>query len=233
MQNVQSLNVTGKSVFFWLMVLIVGCGENTKILEPEQSTPVKGDTQADHAETEKIPGETTDISETSDQGDDDGGPDHSQTTRNKAKDSAADEKKEPCYKADSFVCEVEYLITAQVNSKRHATNQIRYDKKLAFVARNWSESQGKNGVLGHQGFPKERQALYKSEFSEEGVFSGEAVASIEAKFAKTKMELAHQIVESFHNDPNNRVLVIGNYKALGVGVVRHGEKFYVTLILSK
>lgn len=146
-----------------------------------------------------------------------------------------------CYKSTPFVCKVEALITAKTNAYRaqRGLGQVTHDPKISFVARDWSIQQGKRGSIGHSGFPSQRNALYRTEFSTSVNFGGENVAMFSGGTSggesdATAEAIASKFAVMWWNSPGHRANMLrSGFKLLGVGVAQSGRgSWYATQVFD-
>jgi uncharacterized protein YkwD len=146
----------------------------------------------------------------------------------------ADVKDKPllaeCYKGDAFSCAVEAVIVRETNGVRGSRTPLRQSFEDSFVARRWSQQQASIGNLSHDGFPYERKRVLTSDFpratwsylAENVAFLSEGDTSAEA--------VGIRIVKNWRNSEGHLRNMLGNYRYIGVGVVRKDNSLYATQI---
>ncbi len=141
-----------------------------------------------------------------------------------------------CYKADPFICEVELAIWRQTNEYRKKSGRanLTFGPKMGFVSRSWSASQAKRGSIGHDGFPSSRYTVYSKEFPEEPRIrmSTENVAYSGSR-SQNAEAVAKVFTNMWWNSSGHRANMLGNHKAIGIGVVKRGSStYYATQIFG-
>ena len=146
-----------------------------------------------------------------------------------------------CYKASLFVCKIEELITKKTNSYRasQGRNELTHDQKISFVSRDWSQKQGQRGSIGHDGFPGNRNSVYKSEFAQSITVSGENVAMHGGLGSGPESDqLAEKVASAFAtmwwNSAGHRANMLNSgFKTIGVGVYKTSSgAWYATQIFD-
>lgn len=138
-----------------------------------------------------------------------------------------------CYKApDQLTCDTELAILRKVNELRAGKSPMTYDPKMAFVARQWSQTQGQRGNIGHSGFPNQREQAYKAEFGSLDVSMDAENVAMSMMGSANAEELASEIFNMWKSSPGHRMNMMGNYPLIGIGVYLKGEDVYATQIFG-
>lgn len=145
---------------------------------------------------------------------------------------------EECYKGDEFICAAEKEITRlnNVYREQNGRSALANSGHMGFVSRAWSETQGRRGSIGHDGFPSQRSSKYVDEFgSMEGVWiSGENVAYFGPSGGLTAEEVGRRLAQMWWNSSGHRANMLGNHTGVGAGVYKTaGGHIYGTQIFYK
>ncbi len=126
-----------------------------------------------------------------------------------------------CYKGDSVICKIEFLIAEKTNEyrKKSGLRELDYDAKIAFVARDWSKKQSASGSIGHSGFPSSRTSVYRQEFGAAPFLTAENVAYNYCN-AGNEAAAAGAFIDQWWNSSGHRRNMLGGHNAIGVGVER-------------
>lgn len=140
------------------------------------------------------------------------------------------DESDTCYKGDAAICAAEFQIFELTNQVRAARGlkPLVYSPKIAFVSRDWSSEQAKDGSIGHSGFPSQRRAAYQREFGRAFDSSAENVA-----MTYGSSEPAREFVDMWVGSAGHLRNMLGNYKRLGVGLAKSGNGgWYATQIFG-
>lgn len=141
-----------------------------------------------------------------------------------------------CLDAPQDICNLEQAIWQEVNQKRIEQNRrpLKFRPKLAYVAREWSKTLMQSGqALSHEGFPKERNEVYKKRFQEDGLelFLAENLASLTGPTDPS--QIAQVLVEQWLNSPGHRRnLLDSSFQGTGLGVAKSGNSVIATQIFT-
>ena len=138
-----------------------------------------------------------------------------------------------CYKGEPLICQIENLIIQKTNKLRASRAPLAAAPHLSYVARKWSDTQASRSRIGHDGFPRQREQLYTTEFgSSEGIdISAENVAMSSGDEGSAEA-IAEMFTDMWWNSPGHRANMLGGYQLLGVGVSRRGSGWYGTQIFG-
>lgn len=138
-----------------------------------------------------------------------------------------------CYKGDPFACQVEALIIKKTNAYRGSRGALRADAPLGYVARIWSAAQAQRGDIGHDGFPDQREQVYRQEFAAAATvdISGENVA-MSGGYEESAEEVASTFAEMWWNSPGHRENMLGDFSVIGVGLSKGSDGWYATQIFG-
>lgn len=105
---------------------------------------------------------------------------------------------------------------------------------MAWVARDWSMGQARQGSIGHQGFPADRYTTFTTEF---GPAAPVSFAAENVAYAYGTSTLPDEIAATFMtmwiNSAGHRANILGNFVTLGVGVAKTGNYYYATQLFGK
>lgn len=137
---------------------------------------------------------------------------------------------ESCYKASAEVCAIEYHIFELTNSLRKSKGlrPFSYSAHVAFVARAWSQTQAKRSNISHQGWPSQRESLYRQEFHTSFDSNAENVAMT----GGSGPNLADEFYRMWLNSPGHYRNMVGDSDVLGVGVAEGDDGWYATQLFG-
>lgn len=135
-----------------------------------------------------------------------------------------------CYKGDAAICAAEFKIFELTNKVRagRGLQPFIFSPKISFVARGWSKDQAQSSFISHAGFPNRRTAAYSQEFSTKFNANAENVA-----MTGRSSSPADDFVNMWVGSRGHLRNMLGNYKALGVGVAQSSNGgWYATQIFG-
>lgn len=142
-----------------------------------------------------------------------------------------------CYKADPEICAIENKILELTNEyrARSGLTALAPAPKIAFAARDWSQSMGSRGGIGHAGFPSARLSVLASEFGSSRSFSLSAENVAMFSYSANSVDaVAQEFARMWWNSAGHRRNMLGNYPMLGVGVVKTSRgAYYATQIFGR
>ncbi len=165
--------------------------------------------------------------------------------------TGAGEEKQPkaelCYKTDEQTCQIEQRILELMNKERAAPTKgsgifgggnsnakpaLTNGKKLAFIARQWSVTQGQRGSIGHDGFPNQRRSAYQQEFQGNAQVNGENVAMFGGGGGSVE-DVAQQFYQMWYESSGHYQNMMGDFQAAGVGVANVDGSWWATQIFGR
>jgi uncharacterized protein YkwD len=137
-----------------------------------------------------------------------------------------------CYDADEWTCEVEAAIIRLTNEKRAQRGNLEQSFESSYVARLHSEYMGELGQINHDGFlaGNRTDALQKEFPGMKISYRAENVAAMSNSMVDPDL-IAQEFVKMWWNSAGHRKNMEGNYRYIGVGVIRTPENgIYATQI---
>ena len=122
-----------------------------------------------------------------------------------------------CYKGDEWACAVEAVIVTEMNKLR--PSPLKQDGEAAFVARDWSQKQAARGSIGHEGFNGDRLKVLRAEFPKSKIkFLAAENVGMSGGGNSDPATVGKAFVKMWNESPGHKTNMLGNHKAVGVGV---------------
>lgn len=133
-----------------------------------------------------------------------------------------------------WVCEVESQIAALTHDARinAKLNGLLLDPQLAYVARLWSNEQGRRNLVSHEWFENgQLEKLYSENFLRKIKLSGENVAKVAC--GKTITETAETIAKTWLNGRSYKEVIFRKeHTKVGVGIAIVGSSCFATQVFA-
>ena len=142
-----------------------------------------------------------------------------------------------CYKADPEICAIENKILELTNEFRTKSGlrALAPAPKIAFSARDWSQTMANRGGIGHAGFPSARMSVLAREFGSSRSFALSAENVAMSSYRTNSADaVAQGFITMWWNSSGHRRNMLGNHAMLGVGVVKTARgAYYATQIFGR